>query len=334
MIKRLSSLVLLALLPACAPLSVTFTLGAREDPLRETAVITDKGASSAKIAMIDVRGAIVDASRPSLFGSGLNPVDEFVARLKMAEDDPEVRAVVIRINSPGGSVTASDIMFNEVRRFVEQTKKPVVASLGEVAASGGYYLALAADEIVTQPTTITGSIGVIIPTVNFSDGLRRIGIVARSVKSGANKDIANPLEPIREEQYKVLQGLVDEFYDRFRGLVVERRPTLDTTRLDELTDGRVVTGSAAVVAGLCDREGDLRDAFSRAKSLAGVSSARLVRYHTEGVRPRTPYSTMTSPDTAPDASTEINLVQLQLSEGGLHAGGPANAYYLWAPDLK
>jgi protease-4 len=323
-------LLLVAILaPACAPLSVTFTLGAQEQPLRETAVLEDAhGPADAKVALIDVRGTIIDAARPGLFGSGANPVDELVARLKMAEDDPEVRAVVIRINSPGGSVTASDIVYTEVRRFADTTKKPVVASLGEVAASGGYYLALAADEIVAQPTSITASIGVIIPTVNVSDGLRRIGIVARSIKSGENKDLANPLEPIRESQYAVLQGMVDDFYARFRGLVVERRPTLDTSRLDELTDGRVVTGAEAVKAGLADHEGSVRDAFDRAKHLAGITSARLVRYHTDTARPRSPYSPTATAE-APAANTEVNLIQLDLGEAGL--GSATNAYYLWAP---
>lgn len=331
MTRSILVLVPALLLASCAPLSVTFTLGARDEPLRETAVIDDEGANT-KIAMIDVRGTILDSARPGLFGNGLNPVDEFVARLKMAEEDPTVRAVVVRINSPGGSVTASDILYTELRRFADVTKKPVVASLGEVAASGGYYLALAADEIVTQPTTITGSIGVIIPTINVSDGLRRIGIVARSVKSGANKDLANPLEPIREEQYRVLQTMVDEFYLRFRTLVVERRPALEPDRLDELTDGRVVTGTTAVASGLCDHEGDVRVAFERAKDLAGISTARLIRYHVQGPRPRTQYSSVTAPETPSSAGTEINLVQFDLGEAGFSAGS-ANAYYLWAPEL-
>lgn len=321
-------------LAACAPLSVTFTLGAREQPLKETAVLEDHGAN-AKIALIDIRGTIIDAARPGLFSSGANPVDELVARLRKAEEDDAVKAIVLRINSPGGSVTASDTMYREVRRFAETTKKPVIASLGEVAASGGYYLALATDEIITQPTTITASIGVIIPTVNVSDGLRRIGIVARSIKSGANKDLANPLEPIRESQYAVLQGMVDEFYARFRNLVVERRPTLDTARIDELTDGRVVTGAEALRSGLADREGDLRDAFARAKELANVSAASLIKYHEITSKPRTAYSPAALAPESAGAHTEVNLVQFELSEGSLGAGaGATNAFYLWAPTLQ
>lgn len=331
--KRLLPCLLLALLTSCAPLSITFTLGAKDRPLRETTVIEDQGAS-AKVALIDVRGTIIDAARPGLLSSGSNPVDDLVARLKLAEEDSSVRAVVLRINSPGGSVTASDTMYREVRRFATVTKKPVIASLGEVAASGGYYLALSCDEIVTQPTTITASIGVIIPTINVSDGLKRIGIVARSVKSGVNKDLANPLEPMREGQYAVLQGMVDEFYARFRGLVVERRPNLDTGRIDELTDGRVVTGMEAIKAGLADREGDLRDAFGRAKELAGLKAAYLVKYHEESTTPRTAYGAGADAAPAP-GPTEVNLVQVQLGDllGSADAGS-TNAYYLWAPALR
>lgn len=333
--KRLLLLSLALLLPACSPLSVTFTLGGRPGELKEATVMQDKG-GGAKVVMIDVRGLIVDAPRPGLFSAGASPVDELVARLKLAEEDSSVKAVVLRINSPGGSVTASDTMYREVRRFCEVTKKPVVASFGEIAASGGYYLALAADEIVTQPTTITASIGVIMPTVNVSDGLRRIGVVARSVKSGENKDLANPMEPMREGQYAVLQGMVDEFYGRFRGLVVARRPGLDTGRIDELTDGRIVTGAEAVRAGLADREGDLRDAFARAKTLAGLPSARLVKYHTGIARPLTPYSAEAEAATGgAGGASEVNLVQFDFGEGGLGGLlGGGNAYYLWTASLQ
>jgi protease IV len=205
---------------ACAPLSVTIGVGPGDRKLHETTVLTDTGGDGDKVAMIDVRGLIADVREPALFGEGHNPVDEFLSRLERAGKDGSVKAVILRINSPGGTVTASDILYREVLRFRETTKKPVVASLGEVAASGGYYLALSADRIIAQPTSITGSIGVIIPTVNFSEGLSRIGIQSRSIKSGPNKDIANPLEPIREGQYAVLQGIVDEFYASFKGLVI------------------------------------------------------------------------------------------------------------------
>lgn len=342
-LPRLTAVLLAAaaalLLGACAPLSVTFTLGARDGRLKESTVIEDSAAwRPDKVALIDVHGVLIETPPGralGLIGGGPSPVDEFVARLKLAEDDPRVRAVVLRINSPGGSVTASDTMYRELRRFRETTGKPVVASLGEVAASGAYYLALGADEIVAQPTSITASIGVIVPTINVSEGLGRIGVVARSVKSGANKDLANPLEPMRDSHYAVLQSMVDEFYARFRALVVERRTDgaatpLDPSRLDELTDGRVVTGAAAVRAGLADREGGLRDAFARAKALAGITDANLIMYHDRlDMPPRTPYAVPAAHAAAADpAPPNVSLISIDLGAIGTKLS-PGNAYYLW-----
>lgn len=353
-------------LASCGRASITFTLNPEPVRLSETAVLEDsedelaaKAApasidrstpalvGSGKVALIDVRGMIIDAAQRGFLTPASNPVDELVARLQRAEKDPQVRAIVIRINSPGGSVTASDTMYREVRRFREFTGKPVVITMGEVAASGGYYLAMAGDKVLAQPTTITGSIGVIIPTVNVSQGLSRIGIVSRSVKSGANKDLANPLEPMRDEQYAVLQHMVDDFYARFRALVLERRPKESNlaARADELMDGRVMSGEDAFRAGLVDQVGDVRDALREARRLAGLSKATLVKYHDEGSSVRSVYA-MDSLPTIGDGSgssgvggggggggggTEINLIQLRLGDGslsgGLQAGG--NAYYLW-----
>ncbi|MBM4108471.1 MAG: signal peptide peptidase SppA [Phycisphaerae bacterium] len=313
---------MLALLAACTP-TVNVNFGGPERGLREETVL-EPHASGAKVALIDVTGLIADASRPSLLGRGENPVDEAAKRLERARTDPAVRAVVLRINSPGGTVTGSATLYDEVRRFRADSGKPVVASMGEVAASGGYYLALAADAIVAQPTTLTGSIGVIIPTINLSEGLGMIGVRSRALTSGPNKDLANPLEPPRERHYAVLQAIVDDFYASFRSRVVERRPAIDAARLDELTDGRVVTGAAAHAAGLVDHLGGVREAFALAKDLAGVSSARLVKYPGASDKgPRSPYAL------ADASGAQVNLVQLNLA--GADALPHSGVYYLWTP---
>lgn len=319
-------------LSACAPTSVTFNFGADDGKLKATRVIEEPGAGDASIALIDVRGLIVDAPERGLWASYSSPVDDLVARLNHAEHDPSVKAVILRINSPGGTVSASDTMYREVRRFAETSKKPVVASLGEVAASGGYYLALSADTIIAQPTCITGSIGVIMPTMNFSEGLGKLGITARSIKSGANKDLANPFEPMRESQYVVLQGMVDEFYTRFRGLVVSRRPNLRGS-IDDLTDGRVVTGARAVEAGLADSEGNMTEAFDAAKRLAGITAANLIKLHARNApAPRSAYSVA---DIEPPSASgaEAGGAQFNLLNVDMHGIGPlrGGAYYLWMP---
>jgi protease-4 len=326
---------LMFLLSGCGRPSVTFALGADNGNLCEKTVIDGRG--TAKVAEIDVRGLIVDSPRSGWLGDSSNPVDDLVARLEKASKDPQVRAVLLRINSPGGGVAASETMYREVRRFRETTGKPVVVSMSEVAASGGYYLSLAGDESFAQPTTITGSIGVIMPTFNFSGAMNRWGIMSRSIKSADNKDLANPFEPIRDSQYAVLQGLVDEFYGEFKSVVVARRGNrgLDMSRLPELTDGRVVTGVEAVKAGLVDHEGGLREAFERAKQLAGAQGASLIKYHSETVgAPRSAYAAAENPSPRESGSGDINLLKLDVGESMLglpRAGG--GFYYLWAPGL-
>lgn len=340
--RRTASCASLALaclfLSACTPLTVSFELFGREKKLTETVVDEDDRAVW-KVAVIDIDGLIYDANLPALLAKGGNPADEIVARLNMAADDPGVKAVILRVNSPGGSVTGSDVVYSEIMRFKEKTGKPVVVSMSEVAASGGYYVSLAGDKIIAYPTTITGSIGVIIPTINFSNGLNRIGIVARSVKSGPNKDLANSLEPMRESQYAILQNLVDEFYANFKAKVKERRPNADMTRFDQATDGRIFSGREGVSLGLVDSLGGIHDAFDEAKILANIPSAKMVKYRPEGaIRPRSPYASANEPMVAPQMTqpggtsggTEINLLQIN-AQGLYPASGPAPSavYYLW-----
>lgn len=311
------------LLAGCQP-KVAVNVGFGGGKIKEVAVL-DSGESS-KVAVIEVRGLIADFNRPTLLGPGVNVVDRFVAELEMARKDTSVKAVVLRLNSPGGTVTASDTMYRELRRFRDETGKPVVASMSEVAASGAYYLALGADTIYAQPTTITGSIGVIFPTLNFSEGLAKIGVHSRSVTSGPNKDIANPLEPMREGQYAVLQGMVDEYYAAFKGLVVERRK-LSPEVVAQATDGRIVTGRQAKAWGLVDENGGLREAFDEAKRRAGLDGARLVKYVEEGRAVQSPYAS--AGDAMP--KMETNIVQINMPELSALGVGAAGAYYLWMP---
>ena len=334
-IAALTAICLSLLLAACLPTRFLIDLAPSDGKLHESTVLTDTGASrgSPKIALIDITGLISNAPEPGLFAGGGNSVDRLVSQLKKATDDPRVKAVILRVDSPGGTVAASKTMYQEIRRFREQTSKPVVVSMSELAASGGYYISLAADHIIAQSTTITGSIGVIIQTVNFSKGMQMIGITARAVKSGPMKDIANPLEPIRDEQYAILQSTVDDFYDSFVSLVKNRRgAALNQSELTTLTDGRVFTGRQALKHGLVDELGSLRDAFDSAKSLADISAARLVKYHVEGRVPMSPYAaSLPLPSPAAQApGRQVNIMQLNLPQGFTPSAG---FYYLWSPTL-
>lgn len=336
--RRLLSVALLCAtlaLPACLPSRVVLDLDPQSSRLAETEVIRDEalGTFSPKIALIDIEGPLgFSGSSGGLFAGRGNSVDDLVASLERAEKDGRVEGVVLRINSPGGTVASSETMYKEVRRFREKTGKPVVVSMAEVAASGGYYLSLAADRVLAQESTITGSIGVIFQTLNFSRGMGMIGIEGRAVTSAKNKDIANPLAPVRDEHYAILQSTVDEFYRSFRALVVERRASLDASRVDELTDGRVMTGGQALSAGLVDELGGVREAFAATKSLAGVSKARLVKYHGAGEKPKSAYgaSSGVTPATAlGGASVDVSLIGSDRAGSGVPRG---QFLYLWHPE--
>jgi len=267
---------------ACQGVRFSVDLLPTDPPLRETTVLRDTGSdwSLRKVALIDVTGVLADRRMGGgLLGGGDNPVSFLAEALERAEKDREVRAVMIRINSPGGAVTASDIMYREVMHFRERSEKPVVVLMGDVAASGGYYIACAADEIVAHPTSVTGSIGVIMQTVSVSQGLRRIGIIPDAITSGPHKAAGNPFEDMTAAQREVLAGIVQEMYEGFVEIVRTSRPSLRSEDIEWITDGRVVTGRRALEIGLIDRVGDLRDAFDAAKAHAGLERARLVKYH-------------------------------------------------------
>jgi len=303
-----------------------------QDELTQTTVLEDDGAgwSASKVALIDLDGLIIDARKPGLLAPGENPVSRFVESLRLAGDDASIKAVIVRLNSPGGTVTASDVVYSEVERFREDTGKPVVMLMGDVAASGAFYVACAGDEVIAHPTTVTGSIGVIIQTINFSEGMRRIGIRSESITSGPNKSMGSPFEPMETEHREIFQGLVGEFYGRFVEVVRANRAAVSPADLEWVTDGRVVSGARAAEVGLVDRTGDLHDAFDAAKRLAGVSSARLVKYHRPIEHVGSAYAR--TPGTGPmSGGGELNLLQVNLD---LPAARQPGFYYLWDPAVN
>lgn len=310
----------------CVPKAITIQLSQERGQVRQSIVLRDR-LGGPSVAQIDLTGVIASGDS-SAFGSPAL-LDDLSLMFARAEADSQVRAVVLRINSPGGSVAASETLAGIIEGFRARTGKPVVASMGEVAASGGYYAAVAADRIVAQPSTITGSVGVIVPTLNVSDGLARIGIRSRSITSGPNKDIANPLQPVNEAHYAILQGIVDEFYSDFRARVIAARPSIENP--DTALDGSVYTGRRALELGLVDRLGGIPEAFAEAKRLAGLESAVLVKYHRAGPKPMTPYASVAAPDTPTAADTPLGSV-LGLPDRIRQSGAnDPGFYYLWLP---
>jgi len=208
---------------------------------------------------------------------GENPVSVFRERLDAIECDPQVRAVVVRINTPGGSVTATDIMWRDLMAFKKRRCMPVVACLMDTAAGGGYYLATAADSIVAHPTSITGGIGCILNVYNLEDLMGQFNILGVPIKSGPNIDLGSPIKVLSEEKRKMLQDMADEFHARFREVVIKGRPDVNGD-LETTFDGRVFTATQAKDLHLIDDIGYLDNAVAVARSLAKVEYANLVFY--------------------------------------------------------
>lgn len=230
-----------------------------------------------RIAIIDIDGFIGAGQLPFGMSVGTNVAD-VKERLDRAASDPAVRAVVLRINSPGGEVSASDAIYDEILRFRRETGKPVVAACVDVAASGGYYVALASDRIVGAPTAVTGSIGVIMNLVNVEGLFGKIGLRPETIKSGGMKDIGSPVRAMSDDERKVLQGINQALFRRFLDLVRERRPAMTEADLAVVADGRVFSAQRAVELHIFDRIGYLRDAVADARELAGVASADVILY--------------------------------------------------------
>lgn len=307
----------------CGPTSFVITPVSSRPGLKETQIQRDRGFwITDKIAVIDVDGMMINESKQSLLQSSENPVSLFTEKLDRAKRDKNVKAVVLRLNSPGGTVAASDLMHHVLKDFKKTTGKPVVACMLDVAASGAYYLACGCDGIMAQPTTVTGSIGVIFQTVSVAGTMDKIGISAEAIKSGELKDLASPLRPLRDKERQVLQELIMHYYENFLDVILQGRQGLIRDKLLELADGRVYYAEEALQAGLIDKIGYPADAITWAKQLAGVSKAKVVIYHRSlGYKPNIYASTPRNLEAGGA------LVNIELPDW-LQARGP-RFLYLW-----
>ena len=215
-----------------------------------------------KIGVIEVYGVIADSRK-------------IIEQLHDFRDNDSIKALVIRIDSPGGGVGASQEVHDEVKAV--NAVKPVVASMGSVAASGGYYIAAAAREIVANPGTITGSIGVIMEFANFQELLEKIGLSSVVVKSGEYKDIGSPTREMTATEREILQNLIDDVHSQFVASVAEGRH-MDEASVSSIADGRIFSGRRAMDMGLVDKMGNLEVAIRRAAKLAGIDGEPNVVY--------------------------------------------------------
>ncbi len=331
--RRAGRLALLALaaaaglLAGCAPVSFLITPVVAERDLQEYEVGRESIWASKKIALLEVDGVLRNARSSSLLGvEGENPVSLFKEKLDKAARDEQVRAVVLRINSPGGGVTASDMIYQEIRKFRADTGKPVVACMLDVAASGGYYIACAADRICAHPTTVTGSIGVIMIAPDISGTMSKIGARANIIKSGELKDAGSPFREMTERDRAVFQQMIDTMYERFVAVVAEGRPGVPAARIREMADGRVFLATTAREAGLIDEITDIDGAIRLARSDAGLADTPIVVV--QFARPIAHRPNVYASTSAPPA-TQVNLINVDLPSW-LDGTSP-QFLYLWAP---
>ncbi len=290
------------------------------DPLTE---VTLEGSAQEKILMVPLSGVISDVPRSGVLRTTPSVLQEVVSHLRLAEKDDRVKAILFKIDSPGGSVTASDTLYHEIAAFKARTGKKVVVCMMSLATSGGYYISLPADMILAHPTTVTGSVGVILMRPEVSGLMEKIGVAVQVNKSGENKDMGSPFRVITPAQDHMLQEVTDTLGRRFVELVKQHR-NLDEKRLKVIADARIFLAEAALEADLIDGIGYLSDAIEAAKQIAGLDpDARVVTYR----RTEYPDDNIYNPLTSAAGVDPLPLVNLG-SVAGLFALD-AGFYYIW-----
>lgn len=255
--------------------------GGSEAEFVETVV---RGKSGPKILLVEIDGVIGGAqSAVSLFGE--EPYS-MIARVRevldLAREDRDVRAVLLRIDSPGGTATASEQIYTEILRFRQERGVPVIAQFLTTATSGAYYIAMAADRIQAHPTTITGSIGVIFSSLSFAGLMEKIGVEDQTITGGTYKDAGSPFRRLSEVERAQLQAIVDDLHARFREIVALGRPQLSTEQIARFSEGQIYSARQALANGLIDQIGTLEDAVVWLEKRLGSEQSRVVTYH----RPR------------------------------------------------
>ena len=288
-------------------------------PLEEQVL---EGDGSGKILLLDISGTISEQEKSGgLLGrSAPSTVSMIRESLQKAEKDDRIVGLILRINSPGGTVTASDIIHHDVTEFRKRKHVPVLACIMSVGASGGYYVAAAADEIVAHPTAVTGSIGVILMKFNMEGLMGKIGVEEQTVKSGDKKDILSPFRKATPEEVKLGQEIIDQFYARFLDIIMARTGNrLSRDELRRLADGRIYTAGQALEGKLVDRIGYLDDVIASVRKLAGDDTARVVSYYRPGTYKGSIYAN------AGDMGGALEMF------GGLDAFAAGSFMYLWRP---
>jgi protease IV len=281
------------------------------------------GGKGSKVAVIDVDGLLVNTDFTGPSSLGENPLALFRERLDAAAADAEVCALVVRINSPGGGVATSDMMWRDLQAFRCRTHRPVVACLMDLGTGGAYYLATASDVIVAHPGTITGGIGVILNLYNLRDLMAQYNVFSQEIKAGKNIDMGTSLRNLSPEAKDLLQEMAEEFHQRFQQVVKQARPGVDLGG-GTTFDGRVFTARQALARRLIDRIGYLDDAVALARQLARAEDARVVLLHRANDPARSVYAV------TPNVPLQATGVPLSLP--GLERSRLPTFLYLWQPE--
>jgi protease-4 len=292
-------------------------------PLEETVL---QGQGQNKILLLDISGVISEKKSEGLgFTQKTSLVDRVREELQKAEGDSSIVGAIIKINSPGGSVTATDIIYHELMKFKKNKNMKILACLTGMATSGGYYIASGADEIVAHPTAITGGIGVIAMKFNVEKLLSKIGIQGETIKSADKKDIWTPLRPSTPEETQIIQTIIDTLHERFVDVVhAGRGSRLSREEIEMLADGRIFTADQALEAKLIDRVGYLDEAVEEMKTSLDLKEVKVITYYRPGSYRGTIYSGL--PDTS---HNEINLISI--NGNGLDPLSGIRFMYLWSP---
>lgn len=290
----------------------------------QEAIISGEG--NDKVLLIDISGMLTTGK-----ASGILEEPSLPARIKeeltKAEEDKHVKAIILRINTPGGSVTASDLVYHELKVFKKKRAVPVIAAIMDLGTSGGYYIAMAADHILAHPSTITGSIGVIMVTMNAEGLLEKVGVQPAAIVSGPKKSMGSPFRPMNEEERAIFQGTIDHLFEQFVSVVKEGRPGLSMEQIRTVADGRIFTADIAKSKGLVDSIGYLDEAIALAKKEANLEKAKVVTYTRGGGTHQNIYSRFDPPQIGPIGFPQVDTYSLF----NVLTGGTPQMLYMWMP---
>ncbi|UCE39743.1 MAG: signal peptide peptidase SppA [Candidatus Aminicenantes bacterium] len=311
---------LIFVLSACSPHFHLDLLGKEE--IQEVVLVESR--VQEKILLLDISGLIATSIKTGVFDKEGDILSQVYFRLKKAAEDNMVKGIILRLDTPGGEVTASDIIYHEILNFKQRTGIPVLALMMGLTASGGYYIASACDYLIAHPTTLTGSIGVISLFPNLEGLFEKVGIQVQVIKSGELKDSGSVFRQMTPEERDVFQKIIGEYHQNFQDIVYKnRKDHLSLEDLEKITDGRVLTASQALEAKLIDEIGYFDTALKTILDIASLPEAKVVSYTYFPKRKTNIYATNLKSE-SPLESVSFREVVQSLKSG---------FYYLWHPQL-